>query len=155
MCHQLMVEKVVLEEVQGMIVDMVRGDIFRTHCKHIAFAVNVEGYNDAGFAGAVTSRHWPELANTGGNRLGDVLHHQVGEKTFYALVCHELGGSGWTRTPDFVEQCLNMLEVSKDESIAIVLMGSGMVGQLGGADIFLILGAMARSNKRVFVYTRG
>jgi len=39
-----------------MIVDMVRGDIFETDCKYIAFAVNTEGINDAGFAGQVSRR---------------------------------------------------------------------------------------------------
>jgi hypothetical protein len=34
-------------------------------------------------------------------------------------------------------------------------MGSGRVGQSGGADVYAILGAMARSRKRVVVYTRG
>jgi hypothetical protein len=136
-----------------MIVDTVRGDIFRTSLKHIAFAVNAEGFNDAGFAGAVSSRFWPELANTGGKALGEVLSHQAGGKTFHAMVCHELQGKGWSRTPTLVEECLNSLGVSEEEPIAVVLMGSGMIGQMGGADVLSILGGLARSRKRVAVYT--
>mgnify|MGYP001602394008 CR=1 FL=1 len=56
-----------------MIVNTTRGDVFQAPHKHIAFAVNTEGYNDAGFAGAVSSRYWPELANTGTKKLGDAL----------------------------------------------------------------------------------
>lgn len=80
-----------------MIHNRVRGDIFAASQKHIAFAVNTDGYNDAGFAGQVSSRMWPKLANTGGNKLGDVLTHKHDGKTYYALVCHSLDRGGGTR----------------------------------------------------------
>lgn len=137
-----------------MIVDTVRGDVFKSPHKYIAFAVNTEGYNDAGFAGAVSSRYWPELANTGKKQLGDVLRNTADKKTFYAVVCHSLEAKdGWHYAATIVEKCLNKVEVPDSETIAVVLMGSGMVGQLGGADIFAILGGIARSKKRVAVYT--
>jgi len=136
-----------------MIVNTTRGDVFRAPNKHIAFAVNTEGFNDAGFAGAVSSRYWPELANTGAQNLGTVLRHNANDKTFYALVCHSLGGNGWKKTAETVTKCLDKIEVSDDKTIAIVLMGAGMVGQIGGADVFSILGGMARSKKKVAVYT--
>jgi len=52
-----------------------------------------------------------------------------------------------------ITNCLNSLDVSDDEVIAVVLMGSGMVGQMSGADVFGNLGGMARSKKKVAVYT--
>lgn len=135
-----------------MIVNRVRGDVFKTPLKHIAFAVNVEGHNDSGFAGAVTSGYWPALENTGGNKLGEVLHHTSKGKTFHALVCHQLKASnGWAQTPKLVEQGLN--SIPGDDEIAVVLMGSGFIGQLGGADVNAILASMERSKKRVHVYT--
>lgn len=134
-----------------MIVKRVRGDVFKTHLKHIAFAVNTEGYNDSGFAGAVSSYYWPALANTGGNTLGEVLHHTSKGKAFHALVCHKLKANGWSQTPQLVEQCLNSIQ--GNEEIAVVLMGSGFVGQMGGADVNAILGGIERSSKRVHVYT--
>ena len=136
-----------------MIVNTTRGDVFKAPHKHIAFAVNTEGFNDAGFAGAVSSRHWPQLTNTGAMKLGDVVSMNVNGKTFHALVCHSLGGDGWKKTAETVTTCLDSLDVPDDETIAIVLMGAGMVGQLGNADVFSILGGMARSKKKVAVYT--
>ena len=136
-----------------MIVNTTRGDVFQTPHKHIAFAVNTQGHNDAGFAGAVSSRHWSELANTGPKKLGDVISKNGNGKTFHALVCHSLGDDGWKETAETVTKCLDSLDVSEDETIAIVLMGAGMVGQMGGADVFSILGGMARSKKKVAVYT--
>ena len=136
-----------------MIVDTIRGDVFKTSHAHIAFAVNTEGFNDAGFAGAVSSRFWGELANTGKKKLGDVLTHEANGKTFHACVCHSLGGEGWNKTAQTITKCLDALNVPDDEVIAVVLMGAGMVGQMGGADVFAILGGMARSKKRVAVYT--
>lgn len=137
-----------------MIIDMVRGDIFKSSHKHIAFAVNTEGFNDAGFAGQVASRYWRELANTGKKQLGEVLTRTAGDKTFYAIVCHALNAKeGWHYTAVTVEKCLDRIEVPKDETVGVVLMGGGMVGQMSGADVFAILGGMARAKRKVMVYT--
>lgn len=136
-----------------MIVNTVRGNVFEAPHSHIAFAVNTEGFNDAGFAGQVSSRYWEGLANTGKKKLGDVLSQKAGEKTFHALVCHSLNENGWGKTAETVTKCLDSLDVPDDEPIAVVLMGGGMIGQMGGADVFAILGGMARSKKRVAVYT--
>lgn len=152
-CHEGVVVIQALREKQTMIVNTIRGDVFQTPYKHIAFAVNTEGYNDAGFARAVSFRYWPELANTGGNNLGDVLTKKVNDKTFHALVCHSFGGDGWKLTAETVTKCLDSLNVPDNETVAVVLMGAGVIGQMGGADVFSILGGMARSKKRVAVYT--
>jgi len=138
-----------------MIVNTVRGDVFQAPNKHIAFAVNTEGCNDVGFAGAVSSRYWPELANTRALNLGlgSVIQTNIEGKTFHALVCHSLGGDGWSKTAEIVMECLDSLVIPDEETIAIVLMGAGMIGQMGGADVFAILGGMARSKKKVVVYT--
>ena len=114
-----------------MIVNITRGDVFQSPHRYIVFAVNTEGYNDAGFAGAVSSRYWPDLANIE-NKLGTVLRHNAGDKTFWALVCHSLGVNGWKQTDETVMRCLDKIEVADSETIAIVLMGAGMVGQMGG-----------------------
>lgn len=137
-----------------MIVNRVRGDIFAAPQKHIAFAVNTEGYNDAGFAGQVSSRIWPKLANTGGNKLGDVLMHKIGSKTYHALVCHSLESGGWNETPRVARECLDKLYVPEGEEIAVVLMGSGPVGMMQGADVNAILAGMERSKRKLVVYTR-
>lgn len=137
-----------------MIVDKIRGDIFASSRRHIAFAVNTEGYNDSGFAGQVCRRVWPELRCTGGNLMGEILTREAGEKTYYALVCHSLTPGGWRETPRVVRELFDSLVVPDDEEIAVVLMGSGPVGVMQGADVPAILGAMARSKKRLAVYTR-
>ena len=56
-----------------MVVKTVQDDIFNSKAKHIAFAVNTEGYNDSGFAGQVSRKYWNELANCGEHELGTVL----------------------------------------------------------------------------------
>ena len=137
-----------------MIVNRVRGDIFTASQKHIAFAVNTQGYNDAGFAGQVSGGIWPELANTGGNQLGEVLAHKAGAKTYYALVCHSLDRGGWRDTPRIARECLDKITVPKNEVIAIVLMGSGPIGVAQGADVEAILASMEQSKKKLVVYTR-
>lgn len=136
-----------------MIIDTIRGDIFQTPHKHIAFAVNTEGYNDAGFAGAVSLKYWPALGSTGAKKSGEVLQKTTGEKTFHALVCHSLGGDRWKKTPKLVTQCLDKLDVPDHEPIAVVLMGAGMIRQMGGADVFAIMGGIGRSKKKIVIYT--
>mgnify|MGYP001590620607 FL=1 len=137
-----------------MIVNRVRGDIFAAPQKHIAFAVNTQGYNDAGFAGQVSSRIWPKLASTGGNELGEVLTHKNGNKTYHALVCYSLDSGGWNDTPRVARECLDKIDVPNDEEIAVVLMDSGPVGMMQGADVNAILAGMEQSKKKLVVYTR-
>lgn len=45
-----------------MVIKTIQEDIFKSEANHIAFAVNVEGFNDAGFAGQVSSQYWNELS---------------------------------------------------------------------------------------------
>lgn len=137
-----------------MILCEVRGDIFASKHQHIVFAVNADGFNDGGFAGAVSSRYWPELEDTGPQQLGEVLHKCVGNKTFHAIVCHRLGHDGWNMTPRLVERALDDLEIPQEETIGIVLMGAGVIGRVQGADVPAILAAIARSSKSVTVYSR-
>ncbi len=138
-----------------MIIDAVKGDVFEAPHKHIAFAINSEGANDAGFAGAVASRYWPTLADTGPIQLGESFSNEVGGKVFHGLVCHSLGASGWSGSPDLVTKALDGLSVPDDEPIAVVWMGTGPVGRMTGADPYALLGGMDRSTKSVVVYTRG
>ena len=136
-----------------MIIDEKKEDIFEAPYKHIAFAVNTEGVNDSGFAGAVSRRYWKELAYIGPQKLGDVLSHEADGKIFYAIVCHSLK-TGWDRAPAVIEEALNSLGIPEDEEIAIVKIGSGPVGIKNEAPTFFIFEAMNRSKKRLIVYTR-
>lgn len=136
-----------------MIAKRVRGDILETPLRHIAFATNTEGFNDGGFAGVVSSKYWPDLVITGPKNLGEVLSYECEDKTFHALVCHSLKLRGWEKTPEAVAKCLDSLPVSDDESVAVVLMGSGEIGQMQGADVPAILDALARSRKKLVLYT--
>lgn len=136
-----------------MIIGAVRGDVFSTELKHIAFAVNTEGLNDAGFAGIVAQNYWPRLANTSPTRLGRTFSLTTIAYHFHALVCHSLGPDGWQQTPQAVTECLDSLYIPDNEPIAVVLMGTGFVGTLGNADVYAIIGGLARSKKRVVLYT--
>jgi len=136
-----------------MIKKTVRGDIFQSAHRHIVFAVNAEGANDAGFAGLVSSRYWPELASIGSCELGSVLTKSVDDRTFHACVVHDFGQTGWSRAPELVEQCLNKLDVPDAEEIGIVAMGVGMIGMMSGANPQAIMEGMNRSNKKVVVYS--
>jgi hypothetical protein len=139
-----------------MIKEQIRGDIFQSPCKHIAFAVNTEGRNNRGFAGKV-SDIYPELLETGGNRLGEIitLGRQDQEKIFHAIVCHSLAADpGWSRASEIIEDCLNWLDIPDNEPIAVVLMGGGPIGEEMGADVLANLAAMERSKKTIVVYSR-
>lgn len=136
-----------------MIVGTVRGDIFESRYSHIVFAVNTQGHNDAGFAGQVARRFWTELTSTGPKHLGDHLTHKGDDGRFYyALVCHSLESNGWDDTPETITKSLDEIELP--ELSAMVLAGSGPVGQMQGADVFAILGGIARSKHKIVVYTR-
>lgn len=136
-----------------MIVKQIRGDIIKSEHKHIVFAVNTEGYNDAGFAGLIARRFWPDLVITGEQKLGTVLKKKSGEKTFHAIVCHSLKADGWKDSPRIIEEALNALDIPKDEEIGAVAIGNGPVGLMMGADGDANLKAMEKSTRKVVVYS--
>lgn len=83
-----------------------------------------------------------------------MLTHKNGNKTYHALVCHSLDSGGWNDTPRVARECLDKIDVPDDEEIAVVLMGSGPVGMMQGADVNAILAGMEQSKKKLVVFTR-
>lgn len=141
------------ENNKNMVKNEVRGDIFATSDKHIIFAINTEGYNDSGFAGAVSRKCWPELANTGGNKLGEVLTKKSGDKTFYAIVCHSLQAkNGWGDSPQIIEKAINEMQFPETENASIVAIGAGMIGIMSGAPTVKIYEAFKKCKKNLSVY---
>lgn len=135
-----------------MIIDTRRGDIFESPFTHIIFAVNTEGINDAGFAGQVACRTWPELANIGACPLGSQMDHKDGDgRVFHALCVHSLKANGWIQAPQAITKALDACDLP--EQSAMVLAGSGAVGQIQGADVYAILGGIARSRHKIVIYT--
>jgi hypothetical protein len=136
-----------------MVIEKITGDIFETDSRHIAFAVNVEGINDSGFAGLVTIEIWPEMRYTKVLKLGEAYRHETDDKTYWALVCHSLLENGWEDAPSHLKKCIDEMEVPESEPIAIVKVGAGPVGRAMGADVMALHVAMSASNKRLRVYS--
>ena len=136
-----------------MIVDRVKGDVFESAHAHIVFAVNAEGVNDSGFAGVVAQKVWPELAYIGACQLGSLLSLRRDDMTYHALVCHSLARNGWCDAPALIANALDALDIPEGETIAIVAIGAGPVGQAMGADTKAIREAIDRSTKHVTVYS--
>ena len=133
-----------------MIIQTKEGDILQGGEKRIAFAVNTEGINDAGFAGVVSRKYWPELANIGPCELGTVLEKATDDGiTFYALVCHSLN-DGWPAQTETIKNCFNAINC--DEPIASISIGTGLIGVLSGANFSQIREGMVLSNKEIILY---
>jgi hypothetical protein len=136
-----------------MITQKIKGDILSSKHTHIVFAVNTEGFNDAGFAGLVSRRFWPDLAITGPQNIGKVLEKSSKGKVFHAIVCHSLRETGWTGAAKVIKEGLDGIMVAPDEEIGVVMMGAGMVGQRQGADVEANLKAMEESKHKIVVYS--
>lgn len=134
-----------------MVVETVQDDIFNTEAKHIAFAINAEGYNDSGFAGVVSSKYWPELASCGEHEIGTVLSKTVGDKTFHALVCHSLENGWGDNQREVIKECFDNIPVN-GEPIATIAIGTGLVGILSGADFRQIVCGMHDSDKHILLH---
>jgi len=134
-----------------MIVDNKQGiNIFEGGNTRIAFAVNTEGVNDSGFAGVISRKFWPELANIGSCELGTVLTKSTPEGlTLYALVCHSLE-NGWHNQTETIKKCFDSIE--SDELIASISIGTGLIGILSGADFAQIKRGMELSKKKIVLY---
>ena len=134
-----------------MVVKTIQDNIFNSEAKHIAFAVNTEGFNDSGFAGQVASTYWPELKNCGEYELGTVLSKTVGDKTFHALVCHSLHNGWGDNQAKIIKECFDLIPAN-GESIATVAIGTGYVGMLSGADFRQIICGMHDSHQQILLY---
>jgi hypothetical protein len=140
-----------------MVLEIVRGDVLSTECKHIIFAVNIEGLNDAGFAGRITSDFWPEIRYEMRSPLGTVFEKKLPDgRTLHAIACHSLCVGGWNKTADVLEECFRtkFAAIPDDEVIASVQIGGGPVGEVMGADVVAIRGVMERSPKNFLLYIR-
>jgi hypothetical protein len=133
-----------------MITKKVRGDVLASDHKDIVFAVNAEGVNDAGFAGAVSRKFWPELMFCGEQPLGKVMTKKAGDKTFHAIVCHSLEKDGWNGAADVVRRAVDEVEA---DDFACVAIGGGLVGKMMGADADGIAAAMEESAKKITLYS--
>lgn len=132
-----------------MIIKTKNGDILKENEKRIAFAVNIEGANDAGFAGMISSRFWPELAYIGETKLGTVLTKKVDDIEFFALCCHSLK-EGWNNQQEVIKECFDA--IPGDEPVASISIGTGLIGVLSGANFDLIKAGMEASKKEIILY---
>ena len=133
-----------------MIIEERRGkDILEGGNKRIAFAINTEGFNDAGFAGIISRKFWPELANCGENPIGTVLSTKVEEVEYFALVCHSLH-EGWKDQETTIKKAFDA--IPGDEPVASIAIGTGLIGILSGADFNQIRKGMEKSTKRIILY---
>ena len=136
-----------------MVVKTIQDDIFNSEAKHIAFAINTEGYNDAGFAGRVSSEYWPELANCGEHEIGTVLSKTVGDKTFHALVCHSLHNGWGEDQAEVIRECFDNIPVD-GEPIATIAIGTGFIGMMSGANFRQIVCGMHDSRQQIMLHAK-
>lgn len=134
-----------------MVIKTVQDNIFNSEAKHIAFAVNTEGYNDAGFAGQVASEYWNELANCGPHEIGTVLSNKVGDKTFHALVCHSLENGWGENQAEVIKECFDKIPAN-GEPVATIAIGTGFVGMMSGANFRQIICGMHDSEQQVMLH---
>ena len=134
-----------------MVIKTVQKDIFETEAKHIAFAINSEGYNDAGFAGQVSKKYWSELANCGEHKIGTVLTKKVGNKTYHAIVCHSLYNGWGENQAEVIKDCFNKIDTN-GEPIATIAIGTGFVGAMSGANFREIVCGMHESNQKIILH---
>ena len=137
-----------------MVIKTIQDDVLNSEAKHIAFAINAEGYNDAGFAGRISSEYWPELAICGEHEIGTVLSKTVGDRTFHALVCHSLHNNGWGENQaEVIKECFDNIPV-EDEPIATIAIGRGFIGALGGANFRQIVCGMHDSKQQIMLHCK-
>lgn len=137
-----------------MIIDFKQGDVLESREINIAFAVNTQGINDAGFAGQVAGRYWPRLASLGEQEMGTVKKFTALDRIFYAIVVHSLDKDpGWASAPSVLQQALDKIYHEAIGGLAMPLPGAGMIGQMQGANVFANLGGIARSRTAVRVWS--
>ena len=132
-----------------MIIERRTGNIFSGNHKHIVFAVNSEGINDAGFAGMISRKLWPELAHIGPCKIGTCLTKEHDGVFYHALVCHSLD-DGWGDSREIIKSCFDAIET--EDEVASIAIGSGLIGIISGSDFSKIVAGMEASSKKIILY---
>lgn len=135
-----------------MVVKVVQDDILNTNAKHIAFAINTEGYNDTGFAGEIAKKYWNKLTNCGKHELGTVLSKKIGDITFHALVCHSLYKNFPDNQMEVIKKCFDSIP-SNGEEIATIAIGTRFSERINGADFKKIVCGMHASINPIRLYS--
>ena len=134
-----------------MIVKTIQDNILRSNEKHIAFAINTEGYNNDGFAGQVAIKYWPELAKCGEHEIGTVISKTVGNKNFHALVCHS-SKNGWgNEQSEVIKACFDKIPAN-GEPISTIAIGTGYNDIISGADFKQIVYGMETATNNIILY---
>lgn len=136
-----------------MVIKTIQDDIFKTDAKHIAFAVNKEGFNDSGFAGQVASKYWQELEYCGEHEIGTVLSKSIGDKKYHALVCHSLREGWGDNQSEIIKECFDKIS-SNGETISTIAIGTGLVGILSGANFRQIVCGMHESQQQILLHSK-
>ncbi len=148
------------------------GDIsqlFKKSSRHILFPISKEGKRgDKDGEGALDQEcvsiigcrfsiklpDGVDLYKRGPKNLGEVILHEIGEKTFHALVCYSTNGDGWGNTPKIIKEYLDSLVLpdSDKEVISFIIDNDETELKLGGTDLIEIFKRISESNKRVEIY---
>ena len=136
-----------------MLIKSIQEDVLLSDEKHIAFAINKEGYNDAGFSGEISKLFWNGLDKCGEHELGTVLSKKGGDKTFHALVCYSLKDGWGDNQKEIVQKCFDKIE-SNGEEISTIPIGTGFVGRMTGANFKDILRGMQNSKQKIILHSK-
>jgi hypothetical protein len=133
-----------------MIIKILHEDIFASSYTDIAFGLNIEGINNFGVASAIGQRYIPELFRSGPQEMGTVLTFENGGRKFHGLVCSSM--QSWSETPSALLKCLNKVQL-KGDVLAIVPIGTGLIGYMSHADVSANLQAIHASSVNCAVYS--
>lgn len=82
---------------------------------YTVFPLNIEGINDSGYAGYVANTFFPEILDTGGNKLGEMLSRETDKTIYCGIVCYSRKDIG--KKNDFelgVKLTITALEIIKE-----------------------------------------
>jgi hypothetical protein len=135
-----------------MIVDMIQGDVLDSNARDILFTIHPRGsVDDAGLAAVIASRYWTALGDSErARKVGVILTHDTCKdevepaRRFHALVTP----TDPAKAPAVVEAELEDMNLIEPRDP----LAFGLVG-FAGAKVFPLLGALARTKRRVVVYT--
>ncbi len=118
-------------------------EIFKDE-KRIAFAIDVGGQNDSGFAGYISRNYWPELANMK-IKMGTVLTKKIDGREYFALCCYSVS-NGWDY--EKITKCFKSIPGNEP---VVSIVGTDILSTFSGADFQMLMEAVGASKKQVII----
>lgn len=134
-----------------MIINTSQKGIFEDSPKHVAFAINTDGYDNAGLGKLILENVWPDLYKNENFEIGDVKSKEIENIIFHAMVTYSLDKELEDNHGIIIKECLDKIK-TEGAPIHVGAIGTSFVGKSKGVNFNNVICGMMDSDKNIILH---